>query len=515
MTLAQSKDRPTTLGRLATFCCTHRYSLLGVAIVVGTAIQALNEQWSSDVFEHLAVIRELSARPFDPSHPILPVGTTHPFYSPYTVVLGLIGQATGWTPVTLLKLATVGNAVLLVVAYRRFVTTVTQQRNAEFYGLLAVLLLWGPTAWRLSGLLNLGSIGFGMAYPSAFATALMLFVLAEVDLMLREGARASRFVLVALMLATILLTHPITGIATVTGIAGVWIGRGRVLPSSADVPLLGTLMVALMLVTLWPYYSFWRLLVDGGDYTDSHRYLYEGLYLRVAPLLVLAILLAVRRPNLRTDPVLTWAVLGVGLYLTGAVTGQYVLGRTVSFIALAVFTAVGVVVARYFEQSRPGVDRVLVVTTGVLAVVGLVFASPALLRIVPRTVLPGHLRAEERLEPATDQGSFLVGVIPPDAVVAAFPNDLSDAAPAFAGKVVSTPKPMPFVDDEVERAAGVRRLFSDRASAALRQETAADYGVEYLVYDERAVARQADAELRRLGTVAYDRDHVVVVSVAR
>lgn len=513
MTIA-APARDTKTRRLLSFCSEHRYALLAGVVLVGVTIQSLDEQWSGDVFEHLAVIRELSTRPFDPSHPVLPIETAHPFYSPYTVALGVFGYVTGFGPVTLLKIVCVVNAGLLLLAYRRFVTTVTGQRHADFYGLLAVLLLWGPDAWRLSGFLNLNSIGYGMPYPSAFATALMLFALTEVDLTIREGPRAGRLVAVLVLVPTILLTHPITGIATVTGIAGIWIGRGRVLPTRRDLPLLAALAGAVVLVSVWPYYSFWALLVDNSDYVDSHVFLYERLYLRIAPLVILGMLLATGRPKLREQPLLAWASLGVVLYVLGAFTGQAVLGRSLAFIALATLSAVGVVVARWFEHPVAGLDRAIVIVAGLLGLLGLAFASPALVRMVPRAVLPSGIASDERLASVTEPASFLSGVVDADAVVAAHPNDLADAAPAFAGKVIATPKPMPFVGDDDERRAAVRELFATRTTTEARRRRIEALGVEVVLYDERFVSSEVDEALRQLGSVVYDRGHVVVVSIS-
>lgn len=513
MTSVEPAAPVSTGRRLARLCSQHRYALLGAALVLGVVFQALDEQWSSDVYEHLAVVRELSRRPFDPSHPLLPIATAHPFFSPYTVALGIVGNVSGLAPVTLLKLATVVNAVLLLVGYRRFVTVVTGVRHADFFGLLAVLLLWGPTAWRLSGFLNLGSIGYGMSYPSAFATALMLFALAEVDLVLRDGPRAPRLVAVSLLVATILLTHPITGIATASGILGFWIGRGRALPHRRDVPLLAALAGSFVLVTLWPYTSFWRLLTDNGDYVATHDLLYENLPLRLAPLVVLGALLAWGRPHLRSEPLLAWASIGVALYVIGFVTGQDVLGRSLAFIALATLTKVGVVVAEHVADPAPGRRRTIALVAAAFALVGLVSSSAALVRMVPRAALPGGLADDERLASATD-GTEFTDSVPEDAVVVALPEDLADVTPAFAGKVVSSPKPLPFVEDEERRELVVRRVFSDGTSAADRERALRDEGVEVVVFDDRAVGRRTADQLRALGTVRYERDHVVVVSLA-
>jgi alpha-1,6-mannosyltransferase len=503
----------STLRRVGHLCADHRYLLLSGVVVAAVVVQSLNEQWSSDVFEHLAVVRELAGRPFDPGHPLLPLDASHPLYSPYTVLLGLVGNVTGLAPMTILKIAAVGNAVFLLTAYRRFARVITDQRHAAFFGLLAVLLLWGPTAWRLSGFLNLNSIGYGMPYPSTFAAALMFVALAEVDLVIREGARWGRLAVVSVSVAVILVTHPITGIATAAGILAIWFGRGRVAPKRADLPLFGALGATLILVTIWPYYSFWRLLVDNGEYSSAHFQLYEGLPLRLAPLAVLVVFLIVDRPNLRREPLLVWASIGAGLYVIGLISGQYVLGRTLAFITIAVLTKVGAIVATYFDHPEPGRARAFVIVTAGLAVIGLVVASPALLRMVPRALLPERLADDDRLAAVTDGYGFVADSVPDDAIVAAWPNELSDVVPAFAGKVESTPKPVPFVEDGDRRQEVTRRLFGGDTEQSTRRRLIEAEHIQFLLFDQREVRPNVVEALEQLGPVVYSGDGLVLVRV--
>src|SRR4051794_26483212 len=92
------------------------YLVVAGVLFFGLVAQTLNEQWSGDVFEHLAVVRELARRPFSPLHPLLPVDAPHPFFSPYTVALGLFSKVTGISALSTLKIAGIVNAPLLLAA---------------------------------------------------------------------------------------------------------------------------------------------------------------------------------------------------------------------------------------------------------------------------------------------------------------------------------------------------------------------------------------------------------------
>ena len=104
------------------------------ALVTLVAIQTANGHWSSDMWEHVAVVRELIAHPFDPTHPQLASPAAHPGFSPYTVVLGLIGNATGASAIPLLSVAAVVNVVALLAALRWFVLEVTRNARASGNG---------------------------------------------------------------------------------------------------------------------------------------------------------------------------------------------------------------------------------------------------------------------------------------------------------------------------------------------------------------------------------------------
>ena len=202
----------------------HRYALLATAVVVLTAIQTLNGQWSSDMWEHVAVVRELIARPGDPMHPLVLSDAAHPGFSPYTVALGVLGDLTGAGAIAVLSVAAVVNVVLLLLAFRLLVVEVTDNRRAPFWALLFVLVLWGFTPYRYSGFFGLNSIGFVAPFPSTLATAVAFGTLV-VACRFARSRQLTLLVPIALGTAFVILVHPLSAPWMLVALLAVAIAR--------------------------------------------------------------------------------------------------------------------------------------------------------------------------------------------------------------------------------------------------------------------------------------------------
>ena len=192
----------------------HRYAALaGVVLVLGL-IQTLNGHWSTDMWEHAAVVRGLIDDPFRSTPPLTLLDT------PYTVTLGTLGHVLGVNAVTILSVAAIANLVLFLVALRLFVVEATANQRAPFWALVFLLLLWGFSPYRFSGFFNLNSIGFVLPYPSTFATAIALLTLTAALRALRDR-RSMLFIAVAAGTGTVVLVHPITGAWLAVGLLAV------------------------------------------------------------------------------------------------------------------------------------------------------------------------------------------------------------------------------------------------------------------------------------------------------
>ncbi|HET6967937.1 MAG TPA: hypothetical protein VFI44_06650, partial [Ornithinibacter sp.] len=324
--------------RTGSWLARHAYEALSLLVLLLVAVQTANGQWSSDMWEHVAVVRELSAHPFHPSHPQLALDAPHPGFSPYGVVLGLLGAATGAEPLGVLSVVGVLDVALLLAAFRWLVIETTRNHRALVWALLAVLAFWGPRPFRYSGFYNLNSIGFVAPFPSTATTAVALAVLAA-GLRYARGGGRRWLVVVGVGSAFVALSHPLSApwLASALVVVALTGRLERARVAGWALAALG----ALGLCLVWPYYSFAELVADSGGLDDLNETMYSGVVPRVLPLLLGVPLLVWRLRRDRRDVLGLWFLSAGLVYVVGAIVDNSSLGRTLAFIVLVLAIAIG------------------------------------------------------------------------------------------------------------------------------------------------------------------------------
>lgn len=492
----------------------HRYALLAAAVTVLTGIQTLNGQWSTDMWEHVAVVRELIAHPFDPSHPQLLSDATHPDFSPYTVLLGIVGHLFDAGAVTVLSVAAVVNVVLLLVALRALVIEVTANERAPFWALLFVLALWGAAPYRYSGFFNLNSIGFTAPYPSTFATAVGFGTLVAALRYARDGARPL-LIPVALGTALVTLVHPLSAPWLVLALVAVAFSRMEDLASRLW--LAGAVAVALGLCLLWPYYPVLELVRGSGDLDALNEPMYTNVLRRIFPAL-LGLVVIVRRSRADHRDLLGLLLAGsAGLWLVGAITDNTSYGRSLAFIVIVLDIALADGVGRIEAGTRlRDAPRAVQLGAGIVAsllVLGLVTTRAGWVRMAPERLLPTSVREDDALVRPDDELAFLLGTVgPADVVVGSRPED-NRVIPALAGRTLALVVPRPFVDDADQRRRAQREYLDPRTDPARRREIQDRYDVRFVLLHPRDAEDRAllDALRSDGATVAHrDGEHVLV-----
>ena len=498
----------------------HRYLILSALLLVLLTSQTLNQQWSTDFWEHSAVVRALAANLLHPQHPLLPVDAPHPYFSPYTLAVGALARLLGIGPIAALSIAAVANLLLFLLGFWLLVGRLVASRLAPFYALVFVLLLWGVTPWRWSGFLNLNSLGFGLPYPSMFATAVMFLALWSL-LVYLETNQPSWLAGPVVGSAAILLTHPITAVAGGIGATAIMLSYadGRSWRSFAW--LLAAAGVAALLVLAWPYYSLLDLLSQSSVYTGSHTAMYEDVLQRILPaLLGLPVIFQRVRHNPR-DPLGLMLVGGLAIYAWGGLSGNLTYGRIISFVVLVLQVALAAYFAGLETRLRAGAYppmRAGAIYGGLLALllVGLVGVAPGLVRAVPHALLPGGLRSDARFGKVSDTYGFLENCTAPSDIILTDLDFNSLATPTFGGRVVATGYPLPFVGDIDRRAEDVRRFLSPDATAADRRAILARYHVGYVLLNRAQLdsLRGQPGFLDRLTPIRQNGDLVLLTTKA-
>jgi hypothetical protein len=454
----------------------HRYLVLAAVVTVLTAIQTANGQWSSDMWEHVAVVRGLIDDPFSATAGLSLLDT------PYTVTLGLLASITGVSAVTILSLAAIGNVVLLLVAFRLFVLEATQNERAPFWALVFLVLLWGPSPYRFSGFFNLNSIGFVLPYPSAFATGIAFLVLTAA-LRASVDRRWQWFAAVAVGTGTVFLVHPITGLWLGAGLLAVAISRMR--DAHGWIWLAGSGALGLVLTFAWPYFRVVDL-VGETDAGSANRAMYDGVLLRLLPALVVGLWVIWRRLRVdRRDLLALMLAGGVAIYTYGYLADEYAYGRSLALVVLVLDVAAGDGVGRVerrFQWRRAGPwARAGALLLGALLVFGLINTRSGVVRMAPTWLLPTSMRSSDELRRVDDQYGFLSRYVGADDVVIGTTSEDNRVIPAIAGQPLRPYWKAPGPHDASARAAAEAEFLDPGTASARRSAIQEQYDVRYVL----------------------------------
>ena len=446
--------------------------------------------WGDDLMLHISVLRRLLENPWHPGNPVVQMGGGSAYYSPYTIVLALIGKPLGLGPITLYRFAMLGNGLLLMSGLYRFIRTLSQARWAPPLALIGLLFWWGTTAITFSGYLSLDSLCDCAAYPSTIGTALALHLWAGLNR--REAALAPRRLAgLGLLLGVLLLVHQFTGISATVGCAAILISRHRELRDRVAVrALLLGLAVCAVVILVWPYYHLWS--VGGGQMhllDPVHHSLYRHIgtwYLLASPgLLVLGLRL---RRN-RTDVLVLMALGLAAVVVFGWLSGHWSFGRSWPMLMFTLQAALAVHVAE-LPRERFRLRLAWTVPIAVVTVMGLWAQAGALLVALPTGLrhdavkVIGNHGGVEQIPHETWLENYLK---PTDVVLADVPLAQYEIAEHGAYNV-SSPWFLPEISEAQDkvRAAAMKTMLNPDTTPAERAALIAEYHVTWvlLISDE-------------------------------
>jgi alpha-1,6-mannosyltransferase len=434
---------------------------------------ALRHPWSGDLGIHAATVERLRISFAHPGNPLVDADTPSAYYSPYTLLLGAVARVTGLSALTVLWVAGPLAVVLLLVGLRAFVRTFTDRPLAPALALVFLLLLWGVKARVWSGFFSLWALPLVMAFPSTVALGLTLLLWAGL-------ARPVRWPLalgLGLLAAAIALVHPFTALTAVLG--GLAIVARK--PRRAWLPLGGAAVEAVVLVLIWPYWSFPALLRDGGDLDAIHRALYDRpwLYYGLAVVALPALWRRWRRDRL--DPLALLFASAAVVVALGGLTGRYALGRCWPAVLLAGQLALAV------ELSGPlprRLARVWLPATALACLAGLAVQAGNLLYLAPRAALTPAVRRAAHMYVEWPDYSWLSRYVRPGEVVLA-PEDYFAVrtVPAYGARTVAPAWPDPFLRDEARRHHDLDAMWNPATDPATRTALLARYHVRWVLAD--------------------------------
>ncbi|MGW2825051.1 hypothetical protein ACWC24_29210 [Streptomyces sp. NPDC001443] len=349
-----------------------------------------------DAGQHAAVVERLKAHLLHPRHPMADLpGASSPYYSPYALAQGVFARLTGLSGWEVVRLAGPLNLLVLLTGVGRFVKVLSPRPWAPVLALASMTLLWGTERAWWSGYLGLMSMTGTLAYPSAFAAGLAFWAWSLTGARVRDTRRVryvgpsglrglAGYAAVGALYGVILLVHPITSVAAVTGAAALVAGRRRDRRPAvwARWALAGAVAVAVG--ACWPYFNVFAL--AGDDSVDAmHRPLYLDLggHFWLALLGLPALWLRARRSSWR-DPLVLMFVLDCLVVAYGWFSGHYTYGRILGLTLVGPQFALAVELAA--ARPWPVWRRVLGVLAATGACVGFLTVQAG--AVIPRALDP-------------------------------------------------------------------------------------------------------------------------------
>ncbi|MZD09829.1 hypothetical protein GTW43_32815 [Streptomyces sp. SID5785] len=430
-----------------------------------------------DFGQHAAVVERLRASLLHPRHPMADLpGAGSPYYSPYALSQGVLARLTGLTGWEVVKLAGPANLLVLLTGLDRFVRALTPRQWAPVLALLFMTVLWGTrTAWW-SGYLGLLSMTGNLGYPSTCAIGLTFWAWGWALGLRRRAGRWWEYPAFGVLVAAILLTHPITAVATLIGTVCVLAGTGpspsAAAPRNAAGPLTGwtTAALACAAATLtWPYYSV-TALVGNTSLDGIHRQLYTEMPAKFwLAFLGLPVLWARFRRAPR-DPLVLMFALDALVVAYGWLSGHYTYGRILglSLVPLQFSLAIALAAPRPWHRTRR--------TLGLAAAAG---ALLGFLSVQAGAVVPRYFAQP----PDWPAYTWAAQHVPPGDVVLTDSYQATRSLPAYGPNLVAPAWPDPALDEaeRQRRLAAVREYLSPRSTRPERTALARRYGVHWLL----------------------------------
>jgi hypothetical protein len=263
---------------------------LGIIILfVPFAFQAIPWFEWSDGCEHAAAIRELNYSLSNPLNPHLDLpGETSPRYVPSIIIMAVLQKIFECDIFTLLGFSSFVSIVFLGFGVYYFTKEYFQDEVQPVYTLLSLLFLWGR-GWDGANSIMFSSLVYNAYYPSVISFILIFFALTAMLKFLRHRTVSylSAFVIVS---SLAFVNHPLTGFLLFFITSILIVSEGYVEKRVFALFFLAC-VVALMVTSLWPYYSFFKgvLFMAAGkgrqfwDYQAGYNLHYSGHVIRIGP----------------------------------------------------------------------------------------------------------------------------------------------------------------------------------------------------------------------------------------
>lgn len=464
----------------------------------------------SDGAEHGAAVRELAQNLSNPSDPLLADHHGNsPRFVPSTLLMALVMRALQCDVLVILKIFLILYFLLFLVSAALFSKEYFNDVGQPPWSIVSLLFLWG-TGWTGANAYMFSAILYTTYFPSVVSFSLSLLALCFQLRFLHTHKPG-------FLLATILsgsltfVNHPPTGMFFLICSGLLYLER-RVLGKKAICYFCLSVASALLLASLWPYYSFLQDLLKTAsgemarvaDYQLTRHYLYSKLLIRSGPALVgiplLILFLLGRRHLFLTGGFIIFSF----IYFTGYFFQISLAERFVFFTMCMLQIAFSRACRQWFSPALPSTSfNLRHITAWFLVVLLTIGIAIQTVFLYTQFVLPAFTFTQSHL---------LLNYTSPNQVqrdLARYLRDgdvvLSDiytswSIPVFTGaKIIALYHTPPHVKDNFERIKAVETFFNTSTSSEERTIILKKYKVTHILLHFQITGNDMEPILRHMG----------------
>jgi hypothetical protein len=219
----------------------------------------------ADYWEHSATLRALIDDTWHPKNPHLSSAASSPRFVPSFILSALLAKAFGLDALGAMGIASCLHMLLLFTGIYAFFRVYFRDARAPLYAVIVMFGSWYD-AWSFSNVYQLKVFFSVVSYPSTAALGLSLFGFTTTLRALREPTRVRWLLWTTVLLAVLMITHPLTAMMGFAG-AGLLAATEREVPFAVRAKVAGAIALGGLLSLAWPYFSV-RSVLTGGSHAE-------------------------------------------------------------------------------------------------------------------------------------------------------------------------------------------------------------------------------------------------------
>lgn len=474
--------------------------------IIATLVSNYNSLGDGDFYYHAGVVNELQENPFNPKHPFYGTNDATQYFTPYHLVVALFGKAFNLSAPEALMVFAIINILIFILGLYLF----TGYLYGEFsvISLFFILFLWGGF-FGFSGEYSFRFLPKVASYHSLFSMGIMLFAFA-----IALRASFSNIMLTSFLAALAIISQPISIFTVSFGVPILFIKRFGSIKKAALFSLIyGTIL--LILLYLWPYYSFFGAVFGQAKSVDIWPGQTFPMYAPITilkviwPVLFLCPILIIDGIKNHIFPLLI--ALSVFIpYILYAPMNSELTGRSLPYIILMIQISLAYAMSDLILDNRKwGLVLIclspLFLYNLVLGTYSIAKGDKSFLKPMKQelTIVSRHLKHYEVVITDLNTGYYLVG---------------------NTAKVVATIFPQKFVMDDNQRKDDIARIYDPASSNLIRRDIATKYNARYFLMNKNKIrpkvggmfidANQSVIDsVRKMGNTVLELDQLLLIRI--